>query len=720
IKIASTDDLTNYSTIEGGDGTAPGGPGGYGSAKILSTTPAKGSTVTVPLGTKQTEEFTITYTIPIVVSTGNFSVFQVNGTDVILKQAVSAKDEQYVTVQDNIVKLKILNSTLNTYNAPNVPYYVEVDNDFVKEQSNGQNVIGIRSKIWTFNASNANAANANTVEGSAGSASAIIRLSVDGTKIYKDFSSDDRQTFVNKMSEEISRAISCEPGRLTTTKKYQYDANTKEDQFIMRVDIKKSVSSEQASSGQLIDNLDEVVKYKAYNSLSNGDSASYLDESNGAPRTEVLNKYKFILIGFFILLFILIGLTLHSCPFMEEITNGFSPYENAALKTWKQNHPIAANVFIASSIIDTDALQEVSSKAGGIPTLSAPYSQKAERLILVSTGFVAFFEDLPQFIFYSVYLSKYVKPAIVPILVLSSCIIVLFLKFSALIFYTCCYKNGRRQLSDKEKVIDDDSSSSSSSSDSGSKNQNYAPDNTDTGRRNDRTDTANVPPTKRNYSPSDGPIGKSNKPTDGAQGLRDTPNTNEGQSAPVESYGNVKPVEDEPISPIPAEEEPKTSAQNENNNKGRISTFIGGIGKKPKKDDTSNTNNIEVTKDITISGTTVRPVTDSTIRDSTIENYNNVTKYLNSTEGTKSEGDNLAGASNSTVLGFGLYSFGGGGYVDDTNNKITTVTSKTTGQETITSKESDTGNDLKLTGLQKWSKRLLWFQTYNKHVKILL
>ncbi|CAG8623987.1 3570_t:CDS:2, partial [Funneliformis mosseae] len=679
ITIASTDDLTNYSTVEGGDGTAPGGPGGYGSSKILSTTPGKGSTV--PLGTKQAEEFTITYGIPVVFSTGNFSVYQVNGTDVVLKQAVSAKDEQYVTVQENIVTVKILKSTLNTYNAPNVPYYVEVDNDFVMEKSNGQNVIGIRPKIWNFTATNSMAYPAG---GSADSASAIIRLSVNGTKLYKSSSSEDKKTFVNTMSEEISRAISCEPGRLTTTKKYQYDAETKEDQFIMRVDIKKAASFEQASSDQLIDSLDDVVRNKAHNSLSDGDSASYIDESNGAPRTENLNKYKFILIGFFILLFILIGLVFwarkkykNGRNFLAIFCLAFIPIDlildiafildndNEALKVWKNNHPIVANVFLASSIIDTDALQEVSSKAGGIPTLSAPYSVKAQRLILISTGFVAVFEDFPQFVFYSVYLSKYVKPAIVPILVLSSCIIVLFLKFSALIFYTCCYKNGRKP-SDKEKVINDDSSSSSSSSDSGSKEHNYAPDNADTGRINEKTDTANVPPTKGNYSPSDGPSGKSNKPTGSARG---------NPEQPVESFGNVKPVENRTINPISAEKEPITSsAHNENNKKGRFSTLISGIKKSKKEEDISNTTNIEVTKDTTTSDTTLKPVIDSTNRDSTnrdssIENYNNFTNYLNTTEGAKSDGDNLAGASNSTVLGFG--------------------------QETIISKESNTENDLK-------------------------
>ncbi|CAI2185093.1 7232_t:CDS:2 [Funneliformis geosporum] len=171
----------------------------------------------------------------------------------------------------------------------------------------------------------------------------------------------------------------------------------------------------------------------------------------------------------------------------------------------------------------------------------------------------------------------------------------------------------------------------------------------DTGTRNDRTGS-DVSPTN---SPSDGLTGKSNRPTDGEQGL---PNTNPHRLNLMEMLNQLRMnqlVQYQPMKNRRLQHIMKITIRE---------GFLHS--KKPKKDDTSDTNNNEVTKDTTTSDTTMRPVT---------------------------------GASNSTVLGFGLHSFGGGGgsgYVDDTNNKITAVTLKTTGQETITSKES--GNDLKI------------------------
>ncbi len=123
-------------------------------------------------------------------------------------------------------------------------------------------------------------------------------------------------------------------------------------------------------------------------------------------------------------------------------------------RQWKDERPIAANAFTAASCIDTDALQVASSNAGGSETLDAPFSNKMETKILLFTALIACFEDLPQFIFYSYYFSRHIKPAIVPILVLSSCIMVLCLKFSSLLFYTCCYRSARKTPSEEEKVMD--------------------------------------------------------------------------------------------------------------------------------------------------------------------------------------------------------------------------------------------------------------------------
>jgi hypothetical protein len=132
--------------VDGGSTQAPGGPGGYGSSKIFTTTPLKGSEIFVD--TSADQEFIIVYTVPIVSSTGNVSVYQFNENNSVLKQTVSSTNEQFVSFEnDTTVRFKVLYGTIDTFN---VPYYVFVDNDFVKEKSNGQNVVGIREHIWNF------------------------------------------------------------------------------------------------------------------------------------------------------------------------------------------------------------------------------------------------------------------------------------------------------------------------------------------------------------------------------------------------------------------------------------------------------------------------------------------------------------------------------------------------------------------------------------------
>jgi hypothetical protein len=103
------------------------------------------------LDTTTDQEFIITYTLPIVSSTGNVSVYQFNENNAVLKQTISSTNEQFVSFEnDTTVKFKVLYGAIDSFN---VPYYVFVDNDFVKEKSNGQNVIGIKEHIWNFTTS---------------------------------------------------------------------------------------------------------------------------------------------------------------------------------------------------------------------------------------------------------------------------------------------------------------------------------------------------------------------------------------------------------------------------------------------------------------------------------------------------------------------------------------------------------------------------------------
>ncbi|POG77904.1 hypothetical protein GLOIN_2v1473473 [Rhizophagus irregularis DAOM 181602=DAOM 197198] len=278
----------NISLVEGGE-TFPGGPGGYGSSKILSTTPLKNSTNL--RDDILSKEFTIKYNTSISPSTGNFSVYQVIydfpdfPSYVTLKQTIPAKNDQFVTFYDDTVKLQILNTTISKFNAI---YFITVDDDFVKE-TNGQNVIGIRKNIWRFNVTFASDNFLNESE------SAIIRLTIKGTKYYTNLTSVHKNEFVFSMESQLRKAISC-TGCLNITKYFQYDAHTSYNakfnstaynaQILMRVDIN---ATDERSSNQLLKDLNDTIVYKEINSLVFGNT-TYLDASYGAHRTKNLWK----------------------------------------------------------------------------------------------------------------------------------------------------------------------------------------------------------------------------------------------------------------------------------------------------------------------------------------------------------------------------------------------------------------------------------------------
>ncbi|PKK67586.1 hypothetical protein RhiirC2_567094 [Rhizophagus irregularis] len=341
------------------------------------------------------------------------------------------------------------------------------------------------------------------------------------------------------------------------------------------------------------------------------------------------------------------------------LTSNLIKRENARnrkeFNNWWKNHRGIANTFKTASYLDTDALQVVSSGVGGVESLSAPVSEEGRKSILFATGAVVFFEDLPQLIIYSVYIGSHVKPAIVPILVLSSCLMVIVLKSISILCSSCCYGKGPTG-SQGEKPLDAISTSSSSSDDDSSdeKDDGFAPD------ANKTTTTHNLPRTQ------DGP--QDGGPQDGEPHDRDNPNT----------FGNIPTGKDKPKPADSTSEKPtKPSPTDKDDSKSPKKPGLPGIlnfGKKPKdptvlsdvgKPD-EKTKETEVTEEIKepietteekeTTGTKNKPRNniDSTIRDSTVENYDNARKYL---EATKKDDDDTP---NTSTGGGGGYSYGAG------------------------------------------------------------
>src|SRR4051794_35474783 len=73
-----------------------------------------------------------------------------------------------------------------------------------------------------------------------GKASAIIRLSPEGTVIFKKSTNSEKTKFLNVMADELTKIIPIEPieqAKLSTGKYYQFDTNSQDDQILLRVDV---------------------------------------------------------------------------------------------------------------------------------------------------------------------------------------------------------------------------------------------------------------------------------------------------------------------------------------------------------------------------------------------------------------------------------------------------------------------------------------------------
>ena len=108
-------------------------------ANINSTEPSFDSKI--KLGTNLLK---INYAVPISSSTQNITIYQVYGTNVVMRQT---RPGQLCSVDSdhNSISLEMLPST---FNSPNSEYYVSIDSNFVKSEINDEPILGLEPAIW--------------------------------------------------------------------------------------------------------------------------------------------------------------------------------------------------------------------------------------------------------------------------------------------------------------------------------------------------------------------------------------------------------------------------------------------------------------------------------------------------------------------------------------------------------------------------------------------
>ncbi|CAG8787499.1 11318_t:CDS:2, partial [Acaulospora morrowiae] len=102
---------------------------------------------------------------------------------------------------------------------------------------------------------------------------------------------------------------------------------------------------------------------------------------------------------------------------------------------WSQNSKTALILTIFSGI-DNEALKVIYSYAAGYTVFrEKSFSQTGKKLVLFATIFSLIIEDFAQLIYLIIYQAVTIIPAIIPIIVLATCILIILLKIICFILY---------------------------------------------------------------------------------------------------------------------------------------------------------------------------------------------------------------------------------------------------------------------------------------------
>ncbi|CAG8689534.1 11624_t:CDS:2, partial [Dentiscutata heterogama] len=265
-------------------------PGGFNNASISAVSP--GNSSIIPLSS--TPSLTITFTTNIILSSGNVSIYQSNGSSPILRQTFQGTDRRYVRLLNgngsNQVQFDVLTSTFNQRSSD---YFIQVDNAFVQDIQNSQPLLGIRPSIWTvktviFVAQRSNQFNllldSNDQFIDPAKESAIVRLTPEGSKYFRELSDSNRSQFAAEMSEDLSTVIPCDKDRIQTTSNYQLDNSR---QVLIRIDVRNydANSSKERVPIKVLEDLDNLIRNRGVTGVSHEFGTSLLDSSYGSQFT---------------------------------------------------------------------------------------------------------------------------------------------------------------------------------------------------------------------------------------------------------------------------------------------------------------------------------------------------------------------------------------------------------------------------------------------------
>ncbi|CAI2174873.1 5434_t:CDS:10 [Funneliformis geosporum] len=250
----------------------------YKNPNIISTDPLNNDPK-IPL---RKASITIFFKNEIALSNGNITIFQYQGSEKVLKQSHSGLHPNCILGDDHkSVTIKMLDSN---FNIPNGTYTVELSHEFFVDKLTRLAPLGLQAGDWNFTTEF-------KLDEYRDSVDVVLGLTEDASTYFKNLTLEDKASFLNQMSIDLTKTIPTEPTRFIPIQETQNHDNA--NKLLISIKIRQRDDPFKLNGMMIIRDLNTLIKNKEITGISRFESTNMLDEEFGSViRKSVSGNYK--------------------------------------------------------------------------------------------------------------------------------------------------------------------------------------------------------------------------------------------------------------------------------------------------------------------------------------------------------------------------------------------------------------------------------------------
>ncbi|GES92229.1 hypothetical protein GLOIN_2v1869233 [Rhizophagus clarus] len=249
----------------------------YHNIFINTTNPTIGQNIIA----NETYFLTITYTVPVVLSNGTFTIFQNNGSSNpgIVRQIINGlNNNEYATINNDTVSVTIIESTFNN---PGSTYYVTIENNFVLSLLYNGPLPGLSSNIWSFTTTSEEKEQESKIKQLFDGIYGKVKLTEDGTSYFDNLNHSQKNEFFNNLTQELANAVVVATERITTNYRFVIDTESSSKQYFLSVKIEKPQDASDKWTKLIAKDLNVMIQNMDITVLTSESSSKYLESIYG-------------------------------------------------------------------------------------------------------------------------------------------------------------------------------------------------------------------------------------------------------------------------------------------------------------------------------------------------------------------------------------------------------------------------------------------------------